>query len=80
MNLTDRESLRLDYADPQGWQEGFEEVPGFWLWRLKKPIQGHPAGSTVSQFTLDAALANLHPLTPSQVKMSEFAELRGLLR
>lgn len=83
LTLTPRESLRMDYGSPLGFQPGFGGVRGFWLWNLRKAIPGHPAGSTVSQQTLDAALANLHPVAvppSSAAKLGEFAHLRSFLQ
>lgn len=40
---------------------GYQEAgpgAGFWLFNLEVPIPGHPAGSTVSERTLNAYLAD----------------------
>lgn len=80
--LTAQQALRLDFAEAAGWQEGIPEVglPGFSIWTLRKPIPGHPAGSTVSEQTLDAGIAAVHPITPTPAqKLAEFAELRRVV-
>ncbi len=42
-------------ATYHAFQEGIEGIPGFELWNLTSDIPGHPAGSTVSRRTLEAA-------------------------
>lgn len=46
---------RSEVAIWNGWQED-GEGGGFDLWTLKEAIPGHPAGSTVVEATLDAAI------------------------
>lgn len=48
-----------------GFQEGMADLPGFHLWNLTKDIPGHPAGSTVSSNTLEAAGFKV-PKTPGK--------------
>ncbi len=47
----------------RGFQEGFDDVPGFHLYNLLVDIPGHCAGSTVTAKTLRAAGLEV-PSTP----------------
>lgn len=77
--LSPQESLRLDLASPLGFQPGYGDFPGFMLWNLRKPLGKHPAGSTITQESLDRLIAQLHPVTTPAQKVAEYAELRSHL-
>lgn len=56
-------TLLLSVADFCGWQED-ADGGRIQLWTLKKPIPGHPAGSTVTRETIRRAFFPSYGKTP----------------
>lgn len=72
-------ACRDQFATYHSFQPGFEDIPGFHQYNLIRAIPGHPVGSTVSEATLDRAVAQIASNATELGKVEEFRALREVL-